>query len=270
MTSLTKHRLLCAALLLSSLQFGFSQTPTSPTIFNFGPPVNPVWDISGTYQITNHLVGKTIRPQDIVFNGLALNVDAHGKVQGAGTILVSVGSDIVGGDYKVSGKMSGGNTKTRANFSVHFKGNGTVAGIITKCNITAKYNLTVNPAGLTLVGTSSGNASFSHLGSGKLQSNLVLPLPAGADGGWNVTLDIVQFGKKLSGTSVVLVDNTPTTTLSTKANGNIAKASTANVKLSGSGYSAGTQITMEFLPVLGATNLVASIKGKVLGQNVKN
>src|ERR1035438_4765934 len=130
MTSPFKNRLLCAALLLSSLQFGIAQSQTDLNAFSFGPPATPVWDISGTYQLTNHLQGAKLQPLDIILTDVAINLDAHGHVQGGGTILVFVGTDIVGGDYKVSGNITGGGAKTRVNFSFSFKGNGIVAGLI--------------------------------------------------------------------------------------------------------------------------------------------
>jgi hypothetical protein len=245
--------------------------PASSTTFSFGPPVTSVWDVSGAYQITNHMQGAKLQPRDIVFKDVALAVDAHGHLQGSRTIQVLVGDDTVGGDYKLSGTVTGGGTKTRVNFSIRFKGNGVVSGVLTTCNISAKYNLEVDPVGLTLVGRTSGGAHFSNLGSGSFKSDISLPLPSSVDGGWNVTLDIFPFGTKLSGTAVVLVDNIPSTTLATKANGNLPKQSTtAKVKLSGYGNSAGTQLNLEFTPILGATNLLATVKGKVLGQNVKN
>ena len=273
MTSLIKTRLFCSALLLASLQFGFTQSQGTTT-FSFGPPLTPVWDLSGTYQITNHLQGAKLRPMNIVFNGLVISHDAHGHLVGSDTIVVPVGDDYVGGDYKVSGTVSGGGLKTRANFSVHFKGNGMVAGVLTTCNISAKYNLVVDPVGLNLVGTITGNANFSNLGSGKLNAPFSLPLPGGADGNWQIVLDVFPFGTKISGTSIILVDsstNAPQTTLATKANGNLPKQDTrAKVKLSGYGNSGGTQVTMQFIPNFGATNLIATVNGKVLGQKVKN
>ena len=60
MTSPMKNRLFCTALLLSSLQFGFGQTQSETATFSFGPPLTPVWDISGYYTLTNHLQGATI------------------------------------------------------------------------------------------------------------------------------------------------------------------------------------------------------------------
>ncbi len=261
---------LCAALLVSSLQLVSAQIQTNLDVFFFGPPATPVWDISGIYRITNHMESPKIRPLDIIFNDIGIGVDAHGKVIGAGTILVLVGDGIVGGDYKVTGKMSGGGEKTRANFTVKFKGNGTVAGVVTTCKITAKYNLEILPATRTMAGKTSGNANFSHLGSGNLNGATALPLPPGVDGGWNVTLDMIPFGKQLSGTAVFLVDNTPSTALATKVKGNLQKATVAKVKLTGTGNSAGTQLNMEFTPLPGLTNAIAKINGKVLGQKVKN
>jgi len=270
MTNLIKNRLFCAALLLSSLQVGFAQSQTNVPTFSFGLPLTPVWDISGSYYITNHLQGATIRPLDIVFRGIDLSVDAHGKVLGTGTTIVLVGDDYVGGDYKISGNMNGGGLKTRANFSIHFKGNGIVAGVSTTCNISANYKLEVNPVGLNMVGTTSGSANFSHLGGGKLKSPISLPLPPGVDGGWNVTLDIAPF-KNLAGTATIIVDHNPGTVLTSKLTGNVSKRPpVAKVKLSGTGYSAGTQLNLNFTANIVATNQLASVKGKILGQKVQN
>lgn len=274
MTSPIKSRLFCTALLLSSLQFGFAQSQTSATTFSFGLPLTPVWDVSGYYDLTNHMQGAKLRPMDIIFSGVGIGLDAHGRLQGAGTMVVRVGDDYVGGDYKISGTVSGGGAKTKAVFSLRFKGNGTVAGVLTVCNISAKYNLVVDPVGRNLVGTITGNANFSSLGSGKLNSPIILPLPGGVDGGWSIVLDVFPFGNKISGTGVILVNsltNAPQTALATKANGSLPKQDTrAKMKVAGYGNSSGTQVNMQFIPLLGATNLIATVSGKVLGQKVKN
>ncbi len=275
MTSPIKNRLFATTLLLSSLQFSVAQANTNFLTFIFGPPVAPVWDVSGSYQITNHMQGAKLRPMDIVFPGLALSVDAKGKiVGGADTIVAYVGDDYVGGDYKVNGKISGGGDKTEVDFTIKFKGNGIVAGVATKCNINAKYNLTVLPGALAMAGKTTGNAHFSNLGDGDLKSDIILPLPPGVDGGWTVKMDIYPFGNKISGSAVILVDNTPTnnvTTWNMKVSGSVPKQSVvAKTKLSGWGNSAGTKLDLDFTPIFGVTNLPSKMSGKVLGQKVKN
>jgi hypothetical protein len=274
MISPTKKHLFGTALLLSSLQFGFAQSESNILTFVFGPPATPVWDVSGPYQITNHLEGAKLRPTDIVFNGLDLSVDAKGKIKNTGTIVALVGDDYTGGDYKVSGKVSGGGDKTQVKFTIKYKGNGIVAGVNTTCKVNAKYNLTVLPGLLAMGGKVTGNANLSHLGNGNLKSDIVLPLPPGVDGNWTVKMDIYHFGNKLSGSAVVLVDNTPTntvTTLATKVSGNVpSKSVVAKTKLSGYGYSSGTKLDLEFTPIFGMTNLPSKVNGKVLGQKVKN
>jgi hypothetical protein len=268
-----KNRLFCAALLLSSLQFGLAQSTTNLTTFSFGLPLVPVWDVSGTYQITNYMQGVKFAPTVIVFNDLGLDVDAKGKLQGPATIIVSFGDDMVGGDCKVSGKITGGGTKTKVKFTIQLKnGNGNVAGVQTTCNINATYDLTINPAGTNMVGTTTGNAHFSSLGSGSLKGPVSMALPAGVDGGWNVAMDVIPFNRKLSGSAIVTVNNPVSPfPLNAKANGNLpSNSSSAKMKLTGYGNSAGTQLNMQFVPIFGATNLAATINGKVLGQKVKN
>jgi len=274
MTSPIKNRLFGTALLLSSLQFGFAQSQSNILTFVFGPPATPVWDISGPYQITNRMQGAKFRPTEVVFPGLGLSVDAKGKVTGAGTIVALVGGYYVGGDYKASGKVSGGGDKTQVKFTIKFQGNGVVAGVATTGKVNAKYNLTVLPGALAMGGKVTGSANFSTLGNGDLKSDIVLPLPPGADGGWKVTMQLVGFTSKLSGSANVLLNSTPTnttTTLATKVSGSVPKKSlVAKTKLSGWGNSAGTKLDLEFTPIFGGTNLPSKMNGKILGQNVKN
>ena len=271
MTSPIKNHWFCGALLLASLQLGVADDQSAPPYtFHFGPPAIPVWDMSGLYQITNHLQSAHVKPTDIAFPNLFVGVNSKGRIEGSGTILVYVGNDIVGGDYKISGHMSGGGATTRANFSIHFKGNGSVAGVPTTCKISPHYNLQVGQVSRTLVGKATGSASFSHLGSGNLKSDIILPLPAGVDGGWTVTMDLIPFGNKLSGTATISVDNTPPAILAARLTGKTGNSGVAKVKLSGTGMSAGTHLNLDFTPISGATDLPASVNGKVLGQKVKN
>jgi len=275
MTSLIKSRLSGAVLLLSSLQFGFAQSDTNLLTFVFGPPLTPVWDISGTYQITNRLQGDKFLSKNVIFRDLWLSVDAKGKVQGAGTIRTWVDDDWTAGDYKVSGKVSGGGEKTQVQFTIKYKGNGIVAGVATTCKVGANYNLTILPGPpATMAGKETGRAQFSNLDDGDLTSNITLPLPPGADGRWDVELKLVASQKKLSGSAVVLVNSTPTnatTTLATRVSGNVPNQSVGTkMKLSGYGYSSGTKLNLEFTLIPGLTNLPALVDGKVLGQNVKN
>jgi hypothetical protein len=276
MTSSIKNRLLCAALFASLLPFSLARAEEGTAGFTFGPPLNPVWDVTGTYDITNHMQSATIRPTDIVFKQVALSVDGHGKISGGDTIVVEVADGTLAGDCKASGKFSGGGTKTRVNLSLRFKGNGTVAGVFTSCNISVNYNLTVDPVNRALVGKGSGSANFSHLGNGNLKSAFSMPLPAGVDGGWTAVLDVIPFSKKLSGSAVITVNNdpspidkTPQTVLATKLTGNL-KGAVYKTKLSGYGFSSGTKLNLDFTPLAGTTNQVGRINGKVLGQKVKN
>ena len=271
MTSPIKSRCFGTVLLLASLQYGIAQSDTNLLTFVFGPPVTPVWDVSGTYQITNHLQGAKLRPMDIVFHDIILTADDKGKVGGAGTILTYAGDDFVGGDYKVSGKVSGGGEKTQVKFNVKFKGNGIVSDVSTTCKINAKYNLTVLPEVLAMGGKVTGNANFKKLGNGNLKSDILLPLPPGVDGGWMVKMDVYPYGHKISGSAMILVNNIPTTAVATKVTGSApSKSAVVKTKLSGYGNSRGAKLNLDFVPVYGATNLPSKVQGKLLGQKVKN
>jgi O-glycosyl hydrolase len=253
-----------------------TNTPATPvsasgTTFSFGPPVAPVWDVSGSYQVTNHAQGAKLAPLDVVFQDLALTVDGHGHLQGPGVIQVLAGDDGFMGDCRLSGSVSGGGSSTRVNFSVRFKGSGVVSNVPTSCTIAANYKLGVDSTSRTLIGKVSGNAYFSDRRTGSLKSDVSLPLPSGADGGWSIGLDVSQSGTKLTGTGVVRVDGASGSALLTRVSGNVPRNSaTAKVKLSGSGASSGTQLNLQYIPAGGTSNPTATVNGKVLGQKVKN
>jgi hypothetical protein len=274
MTHPIKNRLIGTVLLLGSLQFGFAQSQSNTLTFAFGPPLTPVWDISGTYQITNRLEGDAFLPKKVIFRDLLLSVDAKGKVQGAGTIRTWVDEDWTAGDYRASGKVSGGGEKTQVQFTIKYKGQGVVEGVSTTCKASVIYQLTIQPGELAMAGKENGKAQVSNLFGGEISSSITLPLPPGADGGWNVQLELANAQKKLSGAAVVSVNSTPTnatTTLATKVSGNApSQPGRLEMKLSGYGYSSGTKLNLEVTPTVEWTNLTGRVDGKVLGQNVKN
>jgi hypothetical protein len=277
MTSSIKRCLFLTAVCLLSLRVGYAQSLADTATFSFGPPLTSVWDITGTYQITNHMQGAKVMPMDIVFRELNLDVTSRGRVEGSGTIVVMVGNDPVAADYKVSGSMSGGGTKTRANFSIRCKGQGIVANMFTAYTISANYNLVVDSTNLTMVGKTTGSAHFSHLGSGSLNSDTSLPLPVGADGNWDVTLSILPF-VKVAGTGLIYVDKAPGAEdndasprlLATKLTGSVSKSGVAKLKLSGYGNSGGSQLNLTLTSLAGSTNQLTSVKGKILGQTVND
>ncbi len=278
-----KHYAFCAALLLSSIHLGLAQYQNGAPTFFFGPTNAPVWDITGTYNITNHMESSSMQPMDIVYQGLTLDLDARGRLEGSGTIIVMVGTNaagnLVGGDYRVAGNISGGGANTRGKLSIRFKGRGTVAGVNTTASISTTYTLQVNPTTRTLEGTVSGSASFSNLGHGSIKSSghtndVFIPLPPTVDGGWSITVYEVPFGNKLGGSAIVQVDSVPADpndlprVLSTKLTGTTLGSGLRKEKLTGTGLSAGTQLTLQYAPFAEAPN--ATINGKVLGQKVKN
>ncbi len=66
MNSQIKNRLFCAALLLSSLQFGLCSNDR-PHLLLWPAGWPSVWDISGTYHDHQPVQTSTIQPMDIVY-----------------------------------------------------------------------------------------------------------------------------------------------------------------------------------------------------------
>ena len=264
MTAMIKRHLPSLAILFLSLQFCQAQVPSGQMTLYFNNANTVVYDLTGTYQLSQEIVGAAGSTVDVTAYGVAIAQDAQGRLQGTGTILVSIGSDFVAADYTASGKISGGGSSvTRATLSLRLKGDDVVAGIQTSFNISIKYSLEVGPGGFT--GTAKGSANFARLGDGQINSSVTeVPLPAGVNGSWTAQLDIVPF-KRLAGTGVILLSNGRQ--LQSSLSGSYSSTTgLSKVKLTGTFGSQGNSLNLSFLT--GATT-PESAKGKIMGQTVQ-
>jgi len=266
MTHSTKLRLLLLSALAFSIEICSAAVPSGEADFFFDSNVLPLYDFTGTFQPTNGTI-RGAGGQDLPFSSAVdLVHDAHGRLTGSGTTALGIGSDVVGADYKASGRVSGGGTGTRVNLTTRFKGTGVISGLTTTFNISVNYKLAVNSSDGTLVGTARGDASFSRVGGGAINSDVAVPIATGTNASWVLQLFITPL-KKLGGSgNVILADGR---TLTGNLLGNYSsQKDQANLKWTGINDSKGSSLKISMASV-GETNLLLSLKGKVLGQSVR-
>lgn len=254
-----KSLLLFAAPLFVST--AFAAVPSGTIFKGFSTNTAPVWELTGGYQITQQLIGVAGQLVDVTF-GINIVVDDKGNVTGHDATVVFIGTDVVGCEYTVTGKVTGSDGIARLRLTVKLVGDGTVAGVATHAKIKVRYDAEVGFDG-ELNGTSKGTVSLSELGSGKINSELSVPVPGGIDGSWVLTMNVLPL-KKLDGSAtatfqsgrIVLFDLT----------GRYSSSSDASrISLRGVGPSRGTHLRLN----LDGGNGVQQMRGKLLGQKIR-
>ena len=232
--------------------------PSGPVGISFTGTSVPVYDLSGSYLFNHQAMlagGMTVN----LSLGCSLSQDAGGRLRGSGVTDIQMGNALVAAQYSASGTVTGGGGKAaRAALSVRWLVPSTTAGGKAS-TISVQYNLAVNLGFLD--GTARGQARLAGSGSGTIKESVAgVPLPAGADGSWNVTMNLQPPG----GSGSIVLPNgrslqvNPAVTYS-------ARTGLERIKLTGAGADRTTSITVNYLP---ATNLLDSLSGKVLGQTV--
>jgi len=162
-----------------------------------------LWDLSGTYS------------EDI--GGLAvdytLSVDPTGKITGYGSANYD-GSYGIGVDttFNLTGTVSTAGSVTRVTLNMTMKGSGQFNGSAINFSASLRENMEIDTEAASMVGTASGNVSLSVKGLGTFgekipATDVSLDLPYDMDGTWDLTLNPVTSGSKVTGTSQIILSN---------------------------------------------------------------
>lgn len=256
-----KRFLVVAALVLSSIR-AFAGAPGGTLYYGFNIETVPVWDFTGSYQITQQIVGPDDQLVDVTF-GVTIAQDDRGNIAGHEVTVVSVGSlGIVGGEYFVSGKVTSvSDGFARLRMKIKISAEGVVAGVFTRATFTIRYDAEVNSVG-ELNGIAKGTASFSKLGSGRINSEFFHPVPTGADGSWILTMNILPISK-LAGSATATFPSGKIVLFDLDGHYS-ASRDDSRITLRGVGPSRGAKLKV----VLGGDSSLFSIRGKLLGQKV--
>ena len=259
-------RLKCFWLLAASLVFStcaFAAAPIGTLVKDFNTNNAPVWDLTGTYQITQQLIGVAGQLVDVSFS-ITIVVDDKGNVTGKDVTVAFIGSKgVVGGAYTVHGKVTGSDGIARLRLRVRIVGDGIVAGVATHAVINARYDAEVNFAG-ELNGTSKGGVSLSNLGSGKINSEFFQPVPPGIDGSWTVTMNILPL-KKLDGSATATFQSGRIVLFDLSGSYSSSR-NDSRISLRGVGPSRGARLKL----LLDGNSNVEEARGKLLGQKVRH
>ncbi len=225
--------------------------------FSFTNLTAPVYDLTGSYQFDQQALAAGGTPVNLSL-GFAVQQDATGRLRGSGATNVLVGNVSLPPRIASTGRSSAAEAKRHALRS-RFTGRRRAAGSNAPFTISVQYNLEVSQGFLN--GTAVGRAKFGKSGSGRINTSLYgVPLPAGLDGSWTVTMNFQPSG----GTGSIVLSNGRSLQTSL-ASSFSARTGLARIKLTGAGSDRGNTLSLSFLP---ATSAVESLSGKLLGQTV--
>ena len=262
-----KSRLLFVALFVLSFRFCFAQVPSGAVNFSFAAADAPIWDLTGTLQVNQMMLGAGGQNVPLSFS-INITHDARGRLRGSGLdegiTILSINNLSVAANYTVTGKVSGGGAATRVSLVVRLTGEDTIAAITTPFTIVITYNLQIQEG--ALVGKSRGSARFKKLGGGGRinDPNISLPLPAGMDGSWSADMNIVPLDKFGGSGSIILSNGRA---LPASLSGSFSRQSlVSTVKISGINEAKGSSVTVRFLDGADAPQ---SLRGSILGQTLR-
>jgi hypothetical protein len=251
---------LATALCASTQNTAVSQSvPSGPVSFSFTSSTAPVYDLTGSYQFEQQTLATGGTPLDLSL-GFSIQQDAAGRLRGSGVTNVQIGDDVVAARYTVNGSVNGGGGKaTRAKLSILWLVQDPAVAANGPLTISVQYNLEVSKG--LLNGTARGRAKFGKASSRSINTSVsAVPLPAGADGSWRVTMNIQTSGG--SGSIVLPNGRSLQTSLASSFS---ARSGLGLMKLAGVGGDRGNALSINYFPV---ANAIDSLSGKVLGQTV--
>ncbi len=269
--TISMKKTLSISLLLASAHFCLADQ----VCFNFDASTAPVYDVTGEYLMQQDAVsgGQTL---PVAFY-LGVNHEGSGRIRSSGSTILQFGTDYVAALYDVVGSVSGGDAHPiRVNFSARLRGYDWIAGEPRRFSVSLTYHLTVNAADATLDGNVRGSVSIHGVGSGRVNSDISVPLPADVDGSWKLTLNVTSLGS-IGGTGTFAIsdfippDNPagfPTQRLlPATAHGSYSqRTGSSKVSVHGIYDGRGSNVSVTYDA---ADNTLQKLSGKVMGQAVR-
>ena len=267
MTTPLLRRFCSIAVLFLFLGWAQAQPPSGLVSIPFGNDVAPVWDLGGTLTLEQTMQGAG--DQDVPLNfSVDVTQDASGKLSGSGITILNIGNDFVAADYTLTGKISGGgNSVNRASFTVKLSGQDVITGLNTRFSINLKYKLEGDVGQQAFVGTVKGNANFSGMSSAKIDTDVTVLLAPTMDGSWVLDMNILALNKLAGSANIVLPNGR---VLPTELSGSFSPNSgVSKINLKGINEGKGTSLNLKLVNSLEGELVVDSMKGKILGQSVR-
>jgi len=236
--------------------------PTGSFTAQFSTNDAPLWDLSGPLLLEQTVVG-TAGVEIPVTLTVLVDQDNRGRLRGAGANTVTIGGDLVTGEYRITGRIWTSGGVVRVKLNLQLTGEGQIGGELTSFRISAAHHFELDPDTLQLVGDVNGSARFSKLLNGPIRGDSVSPLAAGNDGSWALNLEIVPH-LPLGGSAAATLVNGRTFLFDLKGS-HSDSSDTSKIKLKGVG--AARKLRLD-LRTTGADLQLNELKGKALGQNL--
>lgn len=222
---------------------------------------SPIYDLTGSYQLTQQVIGVDGLPIDVTF-GISIVQDDLGRITGNDVTIIFFNGNVVGGEYKVRGKVTGAGGFARLRMHVHIVANGIVVNReVTRAVFDIDYDATTDLSGM-LNGGSKGRVSFSGLGRGKINSEFSTTIPAGIDGSWVLTANVFPL-RPLSGSATAVFQSGRIVLFNVSGSYSTRRDETS-LRLRGVGPSRGAKLNL----MLDGNSELLNLSGKILGQKV--
>jgi hypothetical protein len=266
---------LLVSVLAVSLQISRAQVEVPPVVsFDLGGDAAPdtsLWDLTGTYTVALDVE----QPNGLVTSmslGFNLLEDARGNLSGSTNDFQELDlgdNSFFAVSYSIKGKITGSGGTGRVHFTIHFTGNGTLAGQqVDNMSGSLTVDAEAQPGTGQLMGTkiSKFSVNFGRFGKLKGLADFATALPSGVDGTWNLSMQMAALNK-VTGSAII---TTPTEQFGFNLSGAFKSpfffikakgvAGLPNGAVSGAGSSASIQLPTTFDSI--------QLKGKLLGQSL--
>ena len=217
----------------------------------------PLWDVSGSY--TNI---DTSNGNDTLI--VKLLQQANGQITGVRSETYVNGADSAAGSGPIAGKTLERGGTVGASLKESESVTGISGGVAYTANASDKSTATINPSTLAFFFSDTARACVIGGKCVTQTSDTTVPLPAGMNGEWTLTIDTTAAGSKLSGTGTMTLSNGRELGYQITGSYN-AKSQLTKLKLIGEGDAAGTSLS---LTTQGAAMNLVGLKGKVFGQKL--
>lgn len=257
-----KTRLIALTLALATALSTFAGAPTGTFTYDLGVSNTPLWDLSGPLTLQQQIIG--VAGQGIVLAvPVTLDQNNKGRVAGAGFTTITVDTNAVTARYTAEGKLFTAGNRTKLKLNVRATGRDVIAGVTNTFKIVLVYQLEVDAATNILTGAVHGTAKFSTLRGGKIDQDVVVPLPEDNDGRWTLTLNLTSATPP-GGNAAITLPNGRFLQYAVRGS---YKSSTDTTVLSLSGF--GTSVGSKFSVRLLSTNaIITDLRGRALGQKL--
>ena len=270
MSKLTLKRAVLLAVTVLLCKASFAQSISNTFTLFFDKTTAPLIDLTGEFSPTNQTIISSVGESvPLSFGGLIITNMGTGKIKGVSVvpILAQIGdAEPFAAQYKVNGSVTGGGTKpTRVDLTVVLSGvDQAVVGVNSQIKVVIHYKLTLDAENWVLSGTSKGSVRVSNVSSGKINTEVSIPVPGSPDGAWSVNMNVLAL-KNIGGSATVI---TPTgRPLTGTLSGNVNKDGLARVHFKGTFDGRGSNVRFNFFPGESGVEL-QTMKGKLLGQTV--